>query len=155
MDGKHGLSINKNTSHLKLPVWVAIVFSYLPGFSQPNRKDVIDAYDLLENGVDDVELVNAQDARETMERARAFYNNYASVLGTLAGLVIAIAVEWLQAQFPDIKQLKFAHIGAGAIALWVVNIMMDEYDRRIIELREKELVIVLTIDELKVIKKTG
>ncbi|MGF1775680.1 hypothetical protein [Vibrio nomapromontoriensis] len=144
----------KKTTRFKIPIWAAIMLSYLPGFSQPNRKDVIDAYDLLENGVDDVELVNAQDARETMERARAFYNNYASVLGTLGGLVVAIAVEGLQAQFPDIKQLKFAHIGAGAIALWIVNIMMDEYDRRVIELREKELVIVLTIDELKVIKKT-
>jgi hypothetical protein len=139
---------------LKLTLWVAIVFSCLPGFSQPNKKDVINAYNLLEYGTDDIDYANAQDAREAMERARAFYNNYANVLGTLGGLIIAFAVEWLQVQFPDIKQIKFAHIGAGASALWLTNVMMAEYDRRINELRDKERLIILHVENLSIIKKT-
>jgi hypothetical protein len=129
----------------------ATVLSYLPVFSQPNKKDVINACSLLEYGTEDIDQASAQDTRETMERVRGFYNNYANVLGALGGLFIAFAVEWLQIQFPDIKQIKFAHIGAGVSALWLINVMMAEYDRRINELRNKERLIVLHVEELNII----
>ncbi|NRD73069.1 hypothetical protein HQQ94_07405 [Shewanella sp. VB17] len=123
---------------LKAPVWIATILLYFPSLSQFNRNDVIYAFDLFENGIASIELAQVSIAGEVMERARHFYSNYANVNGAIVGLVITSFIEWVQVQFPDIKQLKFAHVGAGAIALWTVNNIMNEYDRRLHELRAKE-----------------
>ncbi|MGR5284878.1 hypothetical protein ACP3V5_06140 [Vibrio maritimus] len=133
-----GHSNGRQEFRFKGPVWLAKVMSHLPGFSQPNRNDVIEAYEWFENGVVHVKLTEAESARKVMERARKFYSNYANVLGILVGISIAGLVEWLQVQYPEVKHIKYAHIGAGAATLWIINNIMNEYDRRVEELRALE-----------------
>jgi len=137
----------QNVAQLFAPKWLANALVLLPGFTEPNRDDVIRADEILDNGIESVDQDQVQAARESMERARCFFNNYAYLVGLLGATVPGVLIEWLQSYFPDFQQLRIAHVGTGAAAIWITKNMMNEYDRRIEQLKEEETVYILLCEE--------
>ncbi|MCF6459125.1 hypothetical protein [Pseudoalteromonas sp. MMG024] len=113
------------------------VLAFLPGFTNPQRDDVIFANHIFNFGVKDIPDNDVAYAKEAMESARSFYHKYAHLLGLLVGGTISVGVEWLQHTYPEYHGIRAAHAGSGVAAGWVVNNIMSEYEKRIHQLKIK------------------
>jgi formylmethanofuran dehydrogenase subunit E-like metal-binding protein len=115
----------------------AKLLACFPGFTNPQRDDVIIANQLLNYGVADIQQEDIPIAKEAMDSAKSFYNQYARLLGFGLGAAVSVCVEWVQSVYPDFQGIRVAHVGSGVIAGWVVSNIMSEYERRIHQLKEK------------------
>ncbi|MCF6438447.1 hypothetical protein L1077_03255 [Pseudoalteromonas luteoviolacea] len=116
--------------------FIAKLLAFFPGFTNPQRDDVIIANRILNFGLDELKTSDLPIAKDAMDSARSFYSKYASLLGLAVGGAISAGVEWLQHTYPEYQAIRAAHVGSGVIASWVVHNIMGEYERRIHQLKE-------------------
>ncbi|MBE0370519.1 hypothetical protein [Pseudoalteromonas aurantia] len=115
---------------------IAKLLAFFPGFTNPQRDDVIIANRILNFGLDELKTSDLPIAKEAMDSARSFYSKYASLLGLAVGGTISAGVEWLQHTYPEYQAIRAAHVGSGVIASWIVHNIMGEYERRLHQLKE-------------------
>ncbi|TDF35596.1 hypothetical protein EYS14_19495 [Alteromonadaceae bacterium M269] len=115
----------------------AKLLAFFPGFTNPQRDDVIIANRVLNDGVIDIQQSDLVTVKEAMEVAKSFYSKYARLLGLGLGAAVSVLVEWVQSIYPDYQGIRAAHAGSGVIASWVVSNIMSEYERRIHQLKER------------------
>ncbi|AQQ00795.1 hypothetical protein B0W48_13835 [Pseudoalteromonas aliena] len=115
----------------------AKLLACFPGFTNPQRDDVIIANQVLNYGVAGIQHKDIPAIKESMDSAKSFYNKYARLLGFGIGATFSVFIEWVQSVYPDYHAIRAAHAGSGLIAGWIVNNIMSEYERRIHQLKEK------------------
>ncbi|MCG7534151.1 hypothetical protein [Pseudoalteromonas sp. OOF1S-7] len=129
-----GIFPSRKTTALAL---IARFLAFFPGFTNPQRDDVIIANRILNFGLEDIKASDLSVAKEAMDSARGFYNKYASILGLVLGGAISAGIEWLQHSYPEYQAIRAAHVGSGVIASWIVSNIMGEYERRLHQLKER------------------
>lgn len=132
----HSKGLFKAQKRTVLALFVRLLACF-PGFTNPQRDDVIVANQVLNYGVGNIQPNDMETVKEAMDSAKSFYSKYARLLGFGIGAGVSVFVEWVQAMYPDYQVIRAAHAGSGVVAGWVVSNIMSEYERRIHQLKEQ------------------